>query len=162
MEIRKAIAQDMAVFEEWKVCGRIEERTCRPVEGGRRVPSSSEIFNLSFVVEGFEEPVGKFTYFDHNPRNRSCEFGYMINPKYRGQGLGGKMIAACIDYLFRDTELDLNKLYCQTAEFNTPSVRILDKLGLNRDGILREHHELDGKLWSDFVYSVLRAEWENK
>jgi len=162
MDIRKTIADDMAAFENWGKNSRIEERTCRPIEDGKRLPSSTEVHSLTFIMEGFEEPVGKFTYFDHNPRNRSCEFGYTINPRYRGQGLGGQMIASCIDHVFKDTELDLNKLYCQTAEFNIPSVKILEKLGLNRDGVLREHHELDGKLWNDLVYSVLRAEWENK
>ncbi|MEH2115208.1 MAG: GNAT family protein [Nostoc sp.] len=34
-----------------------------------------------------------------------------------------------------------------------------EKLGFHRDGILREHHELDGKLWDDYIYSILRSEW---
>lgn len=68
------------------------------------------------------------------------------------------MLITAIDYLLTTTEL--NKLYCQTAAFNIASVKLLDKLGFHRDGILREHHELDGKLWDDYIYSILRSEWK--
>ena len=58
--------------------------------------------------------------------------------------------------------MTLNKLYCQTGAFNLPSIKLLEKLNFHRDGILREHHELDGKLWDDYIYSVLRREWTEK
>ncbi len=109
-------------------------------------------------MDGLEEPVGRFRYFDINPRNRSAEFGYTINPKWQNQGLGTKMLITAIDYLLTTTEL--NKLYCQTAAFNIASVKLLDKLGFHRDGILRKHHELDGKLWDDYIYSILQSEWK--
>ena len=68
------------------------------------------------------------------------------------------MLITAIDYLFTTTEL--NKLYCQTAAFNIGSVKLLEKLSFHRDGILREHHELDGKLWDDYIYSILRSDWK--
>ena len=37
----------------------------------------------------------------------------------------------------RFPSLDLNKLHCQAASFNTASVRLLQWLELTRDGVLR-------------------------
>jgi RimJ/RimL family protein N-acetyltransferase len=160
MRIRKSTEEDLAAFAEWHGADRLEEQTCRPVRDGRRMPPSTEIHRLTFLMEGLEGPVGKFSYFDHNERNRSCEFGYVLDPRYRGQGLGEELVRAGVDAVFRDETLNLNKLYCQTAEFNLPSVRTLEKLGLKRDGVLREHHELRGKFYDDYIFSLLRAEWE--
>ncbi|MHC5814569.1 MAG: GNAT family N-acetyltransferase [Nostoc sp.] len=119
---------------------------------------SEKVIIFAFLMDGLEEPVGKFKYFDINPRNRSAEFEYTINPKWRNQGMGTKMLRTAINYLLATTKL--NKLYCQTAAFNIASVKLLDKLGFHRDGILREHHELDGKLWDDYIYSILRNKWK--
>jgi len=53
----------------------------------------------------------------------------------------------------------LNKLYGQTGEFNQAAVGLLKKLGFHRDAVLRQHHELDGGLYDDYVFSILREEW---
>ncbi len=138
---------------------RLEALTCRLVVDGRRVPRSPEVIRWLFWRETVPEPVGRFTYFDINPRNRSAEFGYFVQPQYRNQGMGTAMLTIAFTHLFTTT--DFHKLYCQTGAFNAPSIRLLEKLGLHRDGILREHHELDGVLWDDYVYSLLRREWQD-
>lgn len=158
MWIECATAEHQRAFNDWGKFDRLETKTCRPISDGQRITISDKAIIFAFLIDGLEEPVGRFRYFDINPRNRSAEFGYTINPKSRNQGLGTKMLITAIDYLLTTTEL--NKLYCQTAAFNIASVKLLDKLGFHRDGILREHHELDGKLWDDYIYSILRSEWK--
>lgn len=162
MGFRKSTALELELFRGWSKVGRIEEETCRPVQDGKRIKNSSQLEVLTFTKEKYDEPLGRFIYFNHNPRNLSCEFGYIINPKYRARGFGTEMVQGGINYLFADKDLGLNKLYRQTGEFNISSIKILEKLGLHRDGILREHHELDGKMWSDFIYSILKEEWIRK
>jgi len=157
MKIQQPTQEDLNVFKEWKKADRIESLTCRPVVDGKRIAPSGETTTYSFFIEGVDKPAGKFSYFDVNSRNRSCEFGYTINPCFRNKGVGAQMLACCINYLFNN--MDFNKLYCQTASFNVASVKLLEKLGFNRDGILRRHHELDGELFDDYIYSVLKSEW---
>jgi RimJ/RimL family protein N-acetyltransferase len=148
------------VMAAWEKFSRLEERTCRPIVNGKRIPPNPEVITWIFMMDGLEEPVGRFSYFDVNPRNRSAEIGYMVNPQLRNQGIGSQILRIAINQLFVTTAL--NKLYCQTGSFNTPSIRLLEKLGFRQEGVLREHHELDGRLWDDYIYSVLRREWEMK
>jgi RimJ/RimL family protein N-acetyltransferase len=158
MKIVKAAHEHFEAIKSWKT-GRLEERTCRPVINGKRISASNESVTYAFLQEDYDEPAGIFYYFDHNPRNRSCEFGYIVNPEMRNRGVGTEMLRACINDLFSDRFLNLNKLYCQTAEFNQASNRLLEKLEFRKDAVLREHHELDGKLWDDYIYSILKSEW---
>jgi [ribosomal protein S5]-alanine N-acetyltransferase len=145
-------------FSTWTQFDRLEEQTCRPVLDGKRSPPNKEVVTFVFKMHGVNELAGWFSYFDLNPRNHSAEFGYRVNPKFRRQGIGTEMLIIAITHLFSTTTL--NKLYCQTGAFNLSSIKLLEKLNFHRDGALREHHELEGKLWDDYIYSILRREWK--
>jgi RimJ/RimL family protein N-acetyltransferase len=156
MKIKRSTEAHKELFKKWQKA-RMKEITCREIRNGKHYVNPKVLF-LSFFMGNEKEPVGKFNCFNINKRNKSGECGYAIDPKLRGQGIGTKMIAACISYLFKN--YDFNKLYCQTGAFNKPSIAILEQLGFHRDGVLRQHHELDGKLWDDYIYSILRKEWK--
>ena len=156
MQFKLATDINHHVFAQWSQFRPLKERTCRPVLNGKRVSPSKDVVTIAFTMDGINEPVGKFDYFALNPRNHSAEFGYTVNPKYRRQGIGTKMLAIAISHLFSST--NLNKLYCQTAAFNIASIKLLEKLNFHQDAVLRDHHELDGKLHDDYIYSILRRE----
>jgi [ribosomal protein S5]-alanine N-acetyltransferase len=158
MKFEPASDEHDRIFAEWSQFTRLEERTCRPILNGKRSIPCNDVITLSFSIDTVGEIVGRFQYFDINVRNHSAEFGYLVHPKFRRQGIGTKMLATGITYLFSTT--NLNKLYCQTGAFNIASIKLLEKLRFQQDGILREHHELDGKLWDDYIYSILRREWQ--
>ncbi len=145
------------MFATWSQVSRLDERTCRPILNGKPTRRSDEVVTFSFRMDGIDELVGRFSYFDMNVRSHSAEFGYMVNPQYRRRGIATEILNTAITHLFSTTIL--NKLYCQTGAFNVASIKLLEKLNFHQDGVLREHHELDGKVWDDYIYSVLRREW---
>ena len=157
MKLQNSTKKHKELFREWQKQGRMEEVTCREIRNGKHF-TDPKVLSFSFFIGNTKEPVGKFNCFSINKRNKSCECGYAINPAHRGKGIGKKMLRHSINYLFKN--YDFNKLYCQTGSFNKPSIKILKDLGFHRDGVLREHHELDGKLWDDHIFSILRSEWK--
>lgn len=157
MAIKEVEKDELEITKNWKDTVTIEFQTCRPIVNGSPVPRINNVFNLLFYSEGMNEPVGNIFYFDVNERNRSCEFGYKINPEFRNLGYGKQMLREFISHMFANK--NYNKLYCQTASFNIPSIKMLRRLGFNLDGILREHHELGGKFYDDYIYSILKSEW---
>ncbi len=170
MWIERTSVEHASAFADWRKSDRLEAQTCRPIVAGVRVTAPQEPVALAFFSDRLAEPIGRFTYFDVNPRNQSAEFGYVIAPQFRNQGIGTAMLRIAIDYLFgsnlSNTDLPsigtFNKLYCQTGAFNLPSIKLLERLNFHRDGVLREHHELDGTFWDDYIYSVLRREWKKE
>ncbi|WP_115840406.1 GNAT family N-acetyltransferase [Gottschalkia purinilytica] len=56
--------------------------------------------------------------------------------------------------------LNINKITAQVGSFNIESNMLLKSLGFRLDGVLREHHDLDGKLYDDYVYSLLKREYK--
>ena len=159
MILKEISNEDLAKIQLWNERDRIELQTCRPVLNNSPVKRTNDVFNFLFYIDEITDPAGKIFYFDVNERNRSCEFGYTVNPDYRNRGIGKKMLEEFIALMFG--KMNFNKLYAQTAQFNTPSVKLLESLGFKKDGVLREHHELDGKLYDDFIFSILCSEWKD-
>jgi RimJ/RimL family protein N-acetyltransferase len=159
MTLRPATSDDLTSLAQWRELDRIDLLTCRPIKDGKRISTQPEPITYAFFLPEPEYPIAKVSCFDFNPRNRSAEFGYRVHPDFRRKGVGTQMLSSFFDQMFSAAEL--NKLYCQTGAFNQPSIRLLEKLGLHRDAVLREHHELDGKLWDDYVYSILGREWSD-
>ncbi len=166
--LRPLEPREAALVQQWILESDPLAQTCRapvlrsPGEVGdlhaKREPNASQGV-LGIVLRGTGTLVGQVRFFDVNPRNRSCEIGYITAPTARGKGYAREAIGLLLAYLFDG--LGLNKVYAQTGAFNAKSIRLLDALGFHRDATLREHHLLGGVLHDDHVYSLLHREWRS-
>lgn len=99
------------------------------------------------------EPVGIYG-LQHCLAHRRGELGFLLMPHFWGQGLASEATAAMIAYAF--DELALHKLTAVVAAVHTGSLRVLEKQGFEREGLLREQAWLDGA-WQDDVLLGLLA-----
>lgn len=142
--------------------------TCRPIHR-RSGEALLDVYQSALddpekVVRGLwlpcaERPIGKLTATDWNPRNRSMEIGYFLRREFRHKGYMYFALHAFCELLFR--ERSCNKIIAQTGSFNTPSIHLLETCGFHRDGVLRQHHERNGTLLDDYLYSLLAEEYRN-
>lgn len=89
------------------------------------------------------------------------EIGYSIARAHWGKGLTAEAARAVMDWAFN--EFDLAKITAMADEVNTRSSRVMEKLGMRRDGLLRSERPSDadpGARQDMVVYSVLRDEWQ--
>lgn len=107
------------------------------------------------TIEG-NQPVGIISFFDYNYLNRSAELGIIIDPDERQTGYAQEALKILIKYLFNYR--DFNKVYCETASYNTGAIALVESLDFKRDGVLRKHHYYNGDYFDKYVYSLLRFE----
>ncbi len=167
VSLRPMEPEEAALAHRWFLASDPVTQTCRPpvLRSAEEVRSSRPtdgVQKMTLGIISFEtdELVGQIRCFGLNPRNRSVEIGYLIAPDQRGRGYGRDGVATLLNHLFE--ELGLNKAYAQTASFNEPSIRLLESLGFTRDGVLREHHQHQGILHDDYIYSLLDREWRER
>ena len=68
-------------------------------------------------------------------------------------------LAAILDYGF--DVMGLNRVQVLAMPGNARSLRLAERLGFVREGVLREHgHDESGSLVDDVVLSLLCREWE--
>jgi ribosomal-protein-alanine N-acetyltransferase len=110
---------------------------------------------LAVTYEG--QVVGR-VMLDVDQQNNIAALGYGIGRPWWGRGLATEAARAALDYAFE--ALDVAKVWARADPRNLASVRILEKLGLQREGLLRGHLLYRGERVDRVYYGLLRAEWE--
>lgn len=89
---------------------------------------------------------------------KRAELGFWIGRKYWNRGYCTEAARTVIEYGFR--HLFLNRIYSHHFRRNPASGRVLVKIGMSREGLLRQH-ALKGERYEDLVvYGILKSDWE--
>ena len=83
------------------------------------------------------------------------EIGYVTCMDRQGGGVARECTAALVDHLFAN---GLRKLTAEVDTDNTPSIRLLERLGFTREALFREHETTHAGLRDVAVYGLLASE----
>jgi len=103
--------------------------------------------------------VGDAVLFCRNAEHRSGEVGYVFNPDYSGRGYATEASAALLRLGF--DELGLHRIEGRIDARNTPSARVLERLGMRREAHFVQNEFIKGEWTDEVVYAVLAAEWRD-
>ena len=92
-----------------------------------------------------------------NPVYRSASMGFCFGQAAWGHGYATEAARAVLEWAFKT--LDLNRVQAETDTRNAASARVLEKLGFEREGTLREDCVVDGEVSDSWVYGLLRRQW---
>lgn len=85
------------------------------------------------------------------------EIGYDLLPDFWGQGLMPEALRPILHYGY--TDLGLHRIEAMVNPNNERSMRVLIKLGFQREGILRDYGYWRGRFWDQVCFSLLKGEW---
>jgi [ribosomal protein S5]-alanine N-acetyltransferase len=92
-----------------------------------------------------------------NPNYRSARLTYCLHDTAWGHGYATEAARALLRWSF-DT-LNLNRIQAETDTRNVASARVLEKLGFEREGILRQDCIVNGEVSDSFVFGLIRQDW---
>lgn len=95
----------------------------------------------------------------HIRSERFCqgEIGWGVDPARSGRGLATEIGRAMLELAFAG--LDLHRVFAQCRVGNEASRKVMRKLGLRDEGVLRENVFARGEWWSSAQASILAHEW---
>jgi len=102
--------------------------------------------------------VGTCTLFQFHVANRRAEIGYALGRPYWKLGYMHETLQALLRYAFQT--LDLNRLEVDIDPRNHASANVLDRLGFQKEGHLRERWIVNGEVSDTWLYGLLRREWQ--
>jgi len=117
------------------------------------------------VCDG-EEPLGivSLTRSQHGPdetaRARAAELAYYLAPERHGEGYGSDAAARMVQYAFEDR--NLRRVSARCGSFNDASIGLLESLGFEHEGTLREAAWFRGEYHDMHWYGLLRADWRSE
>lgn len=90
-------------------------------------------------------PLGFVQFTPIRNQESIVEWGFYIAP-YANKGTGTKMAILAMDVAFK--RLNVHKIFAEILEYNTPSIRLHQKIGFSQEGLLRDHY-FDGENYHD-------------
>ena len=89
-----------------------------------------------------------------------AETSYALSPAYRGAGLMPEALGAVLRFGF--AQAGFNRICAEVLAGNAASVRVLEKCGFRREGILRRRYRKDGCFVDAWLYAVLSSEFSDQ
>ena len=124
----------------------------------RKEPRSRFVFSIIAKENGVMIGVGEFNIRDFT--NKVGEIAYIINPDYWGTGFGTEVANQLIEFGFK--EFNLHRIYATCDPRNIGSSKVLEKVGMIREGRLREDLLIKDGWCDSLIYSILEQEWAGK
>ncbi|MFC1451954.1 GNAT family N-acetyltransferase [Verrucomicrobiota bacterium] len=91
------------------------------------------------------------------PKYDLAKLGFWVGKPYWNQGFCTEAGRAMLAYAF--TELGLNRVHASHVPRNQASGRVLEKLGMRREGVARQHTKRRGEYEDLLLYGILKEEW---
>jgi [ribosomal protein S5]-alanine N-acetyltransferase len=95
-----------------------------------------------------------------SPELREAELAYQMNRRHWGQGYVTEAARAVLAFGFE--ELKLHRVWAKCLLENIGSFRVMEKLGMRREGHQRENQWLHGRWWDTLLYAILDHEWRTR
>ncbi len=87
------------------------------------------------------------------------EIGFALNPIYQKQGIMIEALSIILDYCFK--VINLPRIQVVIVIDNLASVKLIEKLGFVREGVLRSQVQTKYYQGDAYIYSILPHEWDN-
>ena len=90
----------------------------------------------------------------------TASLGYGLAREHWGRGLMLEAARAVVGWGFE--ERGLAKVYSTADLRNKRSWRVVEKLGMTREGLMRSHRVFQGERTDEVYYGILRDEWQGR
>ena len=90
----------------------------------------------------------------------TAELGVTIAPDFQGNGYGSEAVRGLIDFAFGT--LTLRRLVAVADARNEPAAALLRRVGMREEAHFRENVFFKGAWGSEFLFAILRAEWDER
>ena len=96
-----------------------------------------------------------FKYFGEH----TYEIGWVFNPKYYNKGYASEAAQSVLKFGFE--EMKLHRIIATCQPENIPSYRVMEKIGMRREGYFKKCIPSGNEWWDEYYYAILGEEWES-
>lgn len=152
---------------------QVDPRYLRYYEWTGRTPEEVQAFVHMFLDQQQERPRTKYQLAvtlkqDHqligtcgirmaSADAHEADIGYELSPVHWGRGYATEAARAIVRFGF--AELGLHRIWSWCIAENVGSARVLEKVGMRREGRLRDKASFKGRWWDTLLYALLEEEY---
>jgi RimJ/RimL family protein N-acetyltransferase len=151
---------EVARYQSWDSCDEQEAKVLIREMGSARIGVPGEWFGFATESNETGMLIGDcaLRVDEHEPYR--AEVGFTLARESQGRGFASEAVARVLDYAFG--ALGLHRIIAIADCRNAPSVALLERLGMRREGHFLENIWFKGRWADEYLYAVLRHEWPRK
>jgi RimJ/RimL family protein N-acetyltransferase len=115
-------------------------------------------FQFAVMLNSTGELIGDCGAKPDTADPRQAEIGYTIAKQQQGHGYGADAVRTLLGYLFDGRGKHRVTATCDPR--NTGSIRLLERIGMRREGHMRESSWFNGEWADDLLFAMLDREWK--
>lgn len=119
--------------------------------------AEGDYLTLALCRKSDDQLIGQMNAMYRSKEHQKGEFGYVINPKFGGQGYASEAAKALISALF-DSGL-FHRVIANIDVRNTPSWKLTERIGMRREAHYIQDYWFKGEWTDSFIYGTLKSEW---
>jgi RimJ/RimL family protein N-acetyltransferase len=135
----------------------VEQIAERAARGRADLDDEGQAVNLLVHERSSGVLLGDVVLFWHSRVHRGGEIGYVFDPAHSGSGYATEAARALLAIAFE--ELELHRVVGRIDVRNTPSARVLERLGMRREAPFVSNEFMPGEWTDEVVYALLEDEW---
>lgn len=111
---------------------------------------------ITFLEE--DTVIGRVTLTSQNHAIREWEIGWAVRADDQGKGYASEAALVMLTFAFQELNAHRVVAFCHTG--NATSVRVMEKIGMKREGHLRQTRWFTDNWADEFVYAILDKEFK--
>ena len=127
---------------------------------GRIEHSLTEKEGITWAITLKDDPrlIGTIGFWRLMKEHFRAEIGYLLHPRWQGQGLMQEAISKVLEFGFN--ELRLHSVEANVNRGNHASIRLLERNHFSREAHFKENYYYNGKFLDTVIYSRLAGKKE--
>jgi len=149
--------REIARYQSWESITRTEAAKFIAQQSRHRPGIPGKWFQFAAEAKAGGDLAGDCALLVIKTTPRIGEIGYTFAREYQHSGLATEAARAVIDFAFGS--LALNRVIATTDCRNAASVKLMERIGMRREGHFIHNAWFKGEWCDEYQYSVLREHW---
>jgi RimJ/RimL family protein N-acetyltransferase len=148
---------EVARYQSWDSCDQREARAFIREMKAAQPGVPGEWFQFAIESKATQDLIGDcaLRVYEHEPYR--AEIGFTLAREHQGRGFASEAVSLLLDYAFGT--LGLHRVVAIADCRNAPSVALLERVGMRREGHFLENVWFKRGWADEYLYAVLKDEW---
>ena len=125
-----------------------------------RMKALPDVGAITWIVRKDNVMIGEVHLECYYEKTHEWEIGYRFLKEHWGNGFASEAVKAVIQYAFE--HFNVNRIVAYLNAENDRSAALCERIGMVKEGRLREFRLINGIYYDDYLYSLLKREYHMK
>jgi RimJ/RimL family protein N-acetyltransferase/adenylate kinase family enzyme len=150
----------VARYQSWEECSETEAREFVAQQEIQPFGVPGQWLQIAIALKESDELIGDCAVRIHPQDSRQATIGGTLSRPYQRHGYAAETLSCLFDCLF--VHAKLHRVVADADVKNTSAWRLMEQLGMRREGHLKQSLWFKGGWADEYLYAILRDEWNRQ